>query len=73
MRINLDEIPERFHCLFLIDWNNGNDSEVSSLQRGEFNQLQIEYNKWSIRQAINKSKPVEVPLQGGFDDLKSFS
>lgn len=73
MKYNLDEIPERFHSLFLIDWNNGNDSEVSSLQRGEFNQLQLEYNHWSIKQAINKSKPVEVPLQGGFDDLELFS
>jgi uncharacterized protein YecA (UPF0149 family) len=72
MKYNLEEIPERFHPLFLIDWNNGNESEVSSLQRGEFNQLQLEYNKWSIKQAINKSKPIDEPFQGGFDDLKSF-
>jgi hypothetical protein len=74
MNYDLNTIPKKFHCLFTDStWNHGNDSEVSSLQRSDFNSLMLEYNKWSIQQAIQKKKPMDEPIQGGFDDLDLFS
>jgi hypothetical protein len=73
MRQDLNQIPERFHILFNSDWNNGNESEMTSTHRGNLNELYLEYNKYQIQKSIQQSKPVEVPLQGGFDDLELFS
>jgi hypothetical protein len=68
MKPNLNEIPEKFHILFTSDWNQGNDSNLSPLQRAELNNLQLEYNRWSINEAIRKSKPVkEEEFIGGFE------
>jgi uncharacterized protein YecA (UPF0149 family) len=65
---DLTKIPEKFHILFIDDtWNKGNDSELSSLQRGNMNQLFLEYNSWSIKQALKK--PVqETPITGFIKD-----
>ncbi len=73
MKYNLDEIPEKFHILFNSDWNNGNESEMTSTHRGNLNELYLEYNKYQIKKSIQEKRPVEVPLQGGFDDLELFS
>ena len=52
---NLENIPERFHVLFTSDWNKGNESEMTSIQRVEMHDLYLEYNRWNIQQAI---KPI---------------
>ena len=68
MKKDLNEIPEKFHILFTTDWNTGNDSTLSPMTRVDMNQLQLEYNKWSIQQAIEKSRPKkeEEIFIGGF-------
>jgi hypothetical protein len=73
MKHDINEIPERFHILFNEDWNNGNESEMTSLQRGRLNELYLEYNKYQIQKSIQQKRPKEEIIQGGFDDLKSFS
>lgn len=62
---DLTKIPERFHILFNSDWNKGDESEMTSLQRTEMHDLYLEYNRWSIQQAI---KPIikEEPVNIGF-------
>jgi hypothetical protein len=68
MKKDLNEIPEKFHILFTSDWNQGNDSELLPLQRAKLNELNLEYNRWSINEAIRKSKPVkEEEFIGGFE------
>jgi len=67
---DLTKIPERFHILFTTDWNKGNESEMNSVQRGELSCLYLEYNRWSIQQAINP-KPKDEPFKEiiGFEKL----
>lgn len=69
MKYNLNEIPEQFHILFNSDWNNGNDSNLSSTERSNLNNLYLEYNKWSVKYSIQLSKPkIEEPPTVGFID-----
>ena len=56
---DLTNIPERFHCLFLTDWNNGNESEMKSVERSQMGDLFLEYNRWDIQRIINSKKPVQ--------------
>jgi hypothetical protein len=53
---DLTNIPERFHCLFLTDWRNGDKSEMTILQRNDFALLYLEYNKWDVQQMIDSKK-----------------
>lgn len=73
MKHNLDEIPEKFHILFNTDWNEGNESQMTSLRRAQMNELHLEYNKYQIQKALQQKKPKEENYEGGFDDLKPFS
>lgn len=57
---DLTNIPERFHLLFLTDWFNGNESEMKSIQRGEMNQLFLEYCHWDVKQRL-LSKEINQP------------
>lgn len=62
---DLKDIPERFYVLFTdTTWNKGNESELTSLQRTDMNQLYLEYNSWSIQQALKK--PVQESASVGF-------
>lgn len=65
---DLINIPERFHILFTTDWNKGNESEMKSIQRGDMNDLYLEYNRWLIREAVRKSQPNEPENMVGFVD-----
>ena len=67
---NLKDIPERFHILFTDKpWNNGNESELTSLQRADIHQIYLEYNRWSIQQSINPpSTKEEEPVIGFVKD-----
>ncbi len=56
---DLTNIPERFHCLFLTDWNNGNESEMKSVERSQMVDLFLEYNRWDIQRIINSKKPIQ--------------
>ncbi len=60
----LNNIPERFHVLFNTDWNNGIESEMKSLQRGEMNELFLEYNKWDVQRIIDSKKIVDDTIVG---------
>ena len=67
---DIKNIPDRFHILFTdVSWNKGNESELTSLQRSDMNQLYLEYNKWSIMNAIQLKKLEDNPnLPMGFID-----
>jgi hypothetical protein len=65
---DLTNIPERFHCLFLTDWNNGNESEMRSIDRSEMGDLFLEYNRWDIQRMIDSKKPVQKEIMVGFVD-----
>lgn len=52
---DLTNIPERFHILFTTDWNKGNDSEMKSTERSILSDLYLEYNRWSVQEAIKSS------------------
>ena len=54
---DLSTIPKEFHVLFTSDWNKGEESTMTSNERMYMGELYLQYNKWSIQQAINpKSK-----------------
>jgi hypothetical protein len=65
---DLTNIPERFHCLFLTDWNNGNESEMKSVERSQMGDLFLEYNRWDIQRMIDSKKPVQQENMIGFVD-----
>jgi hypothetical protein len=65
---DLTNIPERFHCLFLTDWNNGNESEMKSVERSQMGDLFLEYNRWDIQRMIDSKKPVQQENMVGFVD-----
>jgi hypothetical protein len=44
-----NEIPDRYSILFLSDWNQGEQSEMKSIERSHLNNLWLEYNKWDIQ------------------------
>ena len=44
-----NEIPDRYLILFLSDWNQGEQSEMKSIERSYLNNLWLEYNKWDIQ------------------------
>ncbi len=46
----INEIPERYQILFLSDWNQGEQSEMKSIERSHLNVLWLEYNKWDLQQ-----------------------
>ena len=66
---DLTNIPERYHCLFLTDWRNGNDSEIGTLQRNNLAVLYLEYNKWDIQRMIDSKRPIEKELSVGFEKI----
>ena len=66
---DLTNIPERYHCLFLTDWNNGDKSEMTILQRNEMSLLYLEYNRWDVQRMINSKIPIEPELNIGFEKL----
>ena len=45
----INEIPDRYLILFLSDWNQGQQSEMKSIERSHLNNLWLEYNKWDIQ------------------------
>jgi hypothetical protein len=60
---DLKNIPERFHILFIdVSWNKGNESELTSLQRADMNQLYLEYNSWSIKESLKKPVQESAPI-----------
>ncbi len=65
---DLTNIPERFHCLFLSDWNKGDESKMKIIQRSYMVDLFLEYNRWDIQQIIDSKKPIEPEFIGGFID-----
>ena len=66
---DLTNIPERFHNLFLTDWNKGIDSKMNIHQRNEMGVLYLEYNKWDIQRMINSKKIIVEDTIVGFEKL----
>lgn len=69
-KIDLEMTPTKFHILFDMDndWNEGNESTMTSLERGRMVQLWLEYNSWEIQRRLKLGvvkEEIEV-LQGGF-------
>lgn len=62
----MDNIPERFQELFNTDWNKGNESEMTSLERARLNELYLEYNKWQLKIALMKTLnlPKDEKIEG---------
>ena len=65
---DLTDIPNRFHPLFLTDWNAGNESKMNYTQRVEMNMLFLEYNKWEVQRAIDAKKIIEESIVGFVKD-----
>jgi hypothetical protein len=65
---DLVNIPERFHSLFLTDWNKGTESKMTSTERASMAELFLEYNRWDIQRIINSKKPVQKEIMVGFVD-----
>lgn len=59
-KVNLKEIPEKFHKLFECDWNYGNNSEMTSIDRAKMNDLFLEYNKYQIQETIKNTTSNEI-------------
>jgi hypothetical protein len=68
--IDLELTPTKYHILFDVDndWNKGNDSSMSSLERAGFHQLYLEYNRWEMRYKLKLKVSDEQPdiFTGGF-------
>ena len=63
---DLTNIPERFHILFSSDWNKGNESEMTSMNKSDMNNLYLEYNRWVIQQALASKIVQEEEVIMGF-------
>jgi hypothetical protein len=66
---DLTNIPERFHCLFLTDWRNGEESEMGILQRNDLALLYLEYNKWDVQRMIDSKKIIVEDTIVGFEKI----
>ena len=73
--INLEIIPTKYHTLFDVnnDWNKGNDSKMSSLERARVHQLYLEYNQWEMKSNLKSKVPKHEPevFTGGFTEDKN--
>ena len=72
---NLELTPTKYHILFDVnnDWNKGNDSKMSSLERAGLHQLYLEYNQWEIKSNLKlngSNEEIEV-FKGGFTEDKN--
>jgi hypothetical protein len=63
---DLTNVPERFHILFNSDWNKAEESEMSSTNKSQMNELFLEYNRWSIQKAIRSSIEEKEEIIQGF-------
>lgn len=58
-------IPDKYRILVETDWNAGNESKMTSIERGQLNQLWLEYLHYQINKEINKtSDQIEGPAVG---------
>ena len=73
--INLEIIPTKYHTLFDVnnDWNKGNDSKMSSLERARLHQLYLEYNQWEMKYNLKLkcSNEEQEVFKGGFTEDKN--
>ncbi len=73
--IDLELTPTKYHILFdeTYDWNKGNDSSMSSLERAGFHQLYLEYNRWEMkfRLKLDGSNEQTDIFTGGFTEDKN--
>jgi hypothetical protein len=62
----MNDLPEHFKPLFNSDWNKGNNSTMTSLERARMHDLYLEYNKWQIKMAMLKTLklPTDETVQG---------
>jgi len=62
-------IPEQFIEVFETDWNKGNDSKLSAMERCRIHSLYLEYNKWAMLQEISEIRPLKMNQAIGFIDV----
>lgn len=62
-------IPEQFREVFETDWNKGNDSKLSAMERCRIHAIYLEYNKWTMEQEIMEIRPLKTNLAMGFVDI----
>lgn len=60
------EIPEKYSPIFTTDWNTGNNSKLSSLERADIHILFLDYLKWDMK---NKILEKDLKGEGGFSDF----
>ena len=64
---DLTTIPTKYHILFECDWNNGNESTMTSMERCRFVDLYLQFNKWEVSEHIKLSRPASPEeYVGGF-------
>jgi hypothetical protein len=67
--IDLTNIPTKYHIIFQCDWNTGNESKMSSLDRAKMEALYLEFNKWEMVQRIDTGRPASPnEFVGGFSE-----
>jgi len=65
---DLTTIPTKYQILFDCDWNTGNDSKMTIMDRAKLADLYLDYNKWHVSQQLKLRQP-----QGDMDYLGGFS
>lgn len=61
------EIPKKYESLRDSNWNKGNLSTLSPLERLELMNLWLDYNKWDVLN-MRKRDPSNDEIQVGFID-----
>lgn len=65
---DLTSIPEKYHPLFTTDWNQGSNSKMTSLERGEMSQLFLEYMRWEVKHNLAPEEPEKELIVGFIKD-----
>jgi hypothetical protein len=67
---NLELIPTEYQILFDAnnDWNKGNNSKMSSLERARMAELWLEYNHWDLQQSL-KGAPLKEEIEVLYEDF----
>ena len=67
---DLTTIPTKYHILFECDWNTGNESTMTSMERSKFVDLYLQSNKWEVSAKIKLGLPAspEDPTRGFVED-----
>ena len=47
---NLENIPTKYHSVFTTDWNKGEESTMTAMEKCLMNELYLDYMRWDTFQ-----------------------